>query len=78
MRELMDDKIFLNMEEGRLLYSRLTNNGTTPISVEQVEALSKKEQDLILLYWLYGNIEFEEDIIATESWISIMDGLKWR
>ena len=68
-----DDQIFLKINKGREIYNRLTNNGTTPITEEQAKGLSSFEKNLIFVYWFHGDIDWEYDLVATESFCYIMD-----
>lgn len=52
---------------GAVLYEELTEERTKAISKEQAEALTDDLLQLICLYTQIENIDFENDIIATDS-----------
>lgn len=52
---------------GAVLYEELTEERTKAISKEQAEALTDDLLRLICLYTQIENIDFENDIIATDS-----------
>lgn len=62
-----NEKIMIAFIFGAVLYEELTEERTKSISKEQAEALTDDVLQLICLYTQIENIDFVNDIIATDS-----------
>lgn len=63
---------------GTILYNELTDRKTKAIDKAQAKALTDAEMDAIFCYLQSNELNYEYDLIATESFFVIMDELNER